>query len=95
METTGIRGLLSPRGTRVAFGMFAVSAVLAIWLAFVAVSPARAERLIVQPSDATAERMLAEASWGLGEVVVLLSVFVICRSAWGVSVSVSVAVLLA
>ncbi len=48
METTGIRGLPSPRGTRVAFGLFAASAVLAIWLAFVAVAPARAERLIVQ-----------------------------------------------
>ncbi len=48
METTGIRGLLSPRGTRVAFGLFALSAALAIWLAFVAVAPARAERLIVQ-----------------------------------------------
>ena len=48
METPGIRGLLSPRGTRLALALFVIAAVLAVWLGFVGVSPPRAEKLIVQ-----------------------------------------------
>ena len=47
METGSIRGLLHPPVTRRALALFAGSAALAVWLAFVAVAPARTERLIV------------------------------------------------